>query len=115
MLQLATYFTTLLMNYRYTNRCGAKASVGKITRVAKRLRVLLVFDIADCRRPATRLHRGVRDTDNCYTKTTCTAALLENGYEVRLLGLYADVRRCWTKSASSKPAVHLQPAGNLTR
>lgn len=45
------------------------------------------------------------DLDNCYTENDVHRALLENGYEVRLLGLYADVRPLLDEVREFKPGV----------
>ena len=63
-----------------------------MARARKKLRVLLVFDMPYA---VSRTHDYTdefADPNNCYTENDVYRALLENGYEVRLLGLYADVR-----------------------
>ena len=58
----------------------------------KKLRVLMVFDMPYA---VSRTHDYTdefADPENCYTENDVYGALLENGYEVRLLGLYNDVR-----------------------
>jgi D-alanine-D-alanine ligase len=59
---------------------------------SKRLRVLMVFDIPYAVGPQYDYKEELDDPDNCYTENDVRKALLDNGHEVRLLGLYADVR-----------------------
>jgi D-alanine-D-alanine ligase len=71
----------------------------------KKLRVLLVFDMPYA---VSRTHDYTgefADPENCYTENDVHQALLENGYEVRLLGLYADVRPLLEEVREFKPDV----------
>ena len=71
----------------------------------KKLRVLLVFDMPYA---VSRTHdytEEFADPDNCYTENDVYRALLENGYEVRLLGLYADVRPLLEEVREFRPDV----------
>jgi D-alanine-D-alanine ligase len=69
------------------------------------LRVLLVFDMPYA---VSRTHdytEEFADPQNCYTENDVHRALLANGYEVRLLGLYADVRPLLEEVREFKPDV----------
>ncbi|HUR41893.1 MAG TPA: hypothetical protein VM240_12090 [Verrucomicrobiae bacterium] len=71
----------------------------------KKLRVLLVFDMPYA---VSRTHdytAEFADPENCYTENDVHNALLENGYDVRLLGLYADVRPLLEEVREFKPDV----------
>jgi D-alanine-D-alanine ligase len=71
----------------------------------RKLRVLLVFDMPYA---VSRTHDYTdefADPENCYTENDVYRALLENGYEVRLLGLYADVRPLLEEAREFKPDV----------
>jgi D-alanine-D-alanine ligase len=71
----------------------------------KKLRVLMVFDMPYA---VSRTHDYTdefADPENCYTENDVYGALLENGYEVRLLGLYADVRPLLEEVREFKPDV----------
>lgn len=71
----------------------------------KRLRVLLVFDLPYAVGRDHDYTKEFADPDDCYTENDVHRALLENGYEVRLLGLYADVRPLLDEVREFKPDV----------
>lgn len=71
----------------------------------KRLRVLLVFDMPYAVGRDHDYTEEFADPNNCYTENDVHRALLENGYEVRLLGLYADVRPLLDEVREFKPDV----------
>lgn len=74
-------------------------------RTRKALRVLLVFDMPYA---VSRTHdytAEFADPEGCYTENDVYRALLANGYEVRLLGLYADVRPLLEEVQDFKPDV----------
>jgi D-alanine-D-alanine ligase len=71
----------------------------------KKLRVLLVFDMPYA---VSRTHdytEEFADPENCYTENDVHQALLANGYDVRLLGLYADVRPLLEEVREFRPDV----------
>ena len=77
---------------------------GTRTRRGK-LRVLLVFDMPYA---VSRTHdytEEFADPENCYTENDVHRALLANGYEVRLLGLYNDVRPLLEEAREFRPDV----------
>ncbi|HVT33974.1 MAG TPA: hypothetical protein VHE37_00210, partial [Nevskiaceae bacterium] len=59
----------------------------------KRLRVLLAFDMVYAVKPDHDYAEEFADRGNHETEIDVYQALLENGYEVRRLGLYDDPRR----------------------
>jgi D-alanine-D-alanine ligase len=67
--------------------------------------VLLVFDMPYAVGRKHDYTGEFADPDNCYTENDVHRALLENGYEVRLLGLYADVRPLLDEVREFKPDV----------
>ncbi len=71
----------------------------------KRLRVLLVFDLPYAVGRDHDYTAEFADPDNCYTENDVHRALLENGYDVRPLGLYADVRPLLDEVREFKPDV----------
>ena len=71
----------------------------------KRLRVLLVFDMPYAVGRDHDYTEEFADPESCYTENDVHRALLENGYEVRLLGLYADVRPLLDEVREFKPDV----------
>ena len=73
--------------------------------MAKRLRVLMVFDIPYVVAPGYDYKEELDDPDNAYTERDVRKALLENGYDVQLLGLFADVRPLLEAVHEFKPDV----------
>jgi D-alanine-D-alanine ligase len=71
----------------------------------KKLRVLLVFDTPYAVGRTHDYSEEFADTENWDTENDVHRALLENGYEVRLLGLYADVRPLLEEVREFKPHV----------
>lgn len=67
--------------------------------------MLLVFDMPYAVGRDHDYTEEFADPDNCYTENDVRRALLENGYEVRLLGLYADVRPLLDEVREFKPDV----------
>ena len=57
----------------------------------KKLKVLLVFDSPYVKPRGYDFVEEFKDKDNWYTENDVYRALLENGHEVRLLGLYNDI------------------------
>lgn len=75
------------------------------SRGRRRLRVLMVFDMPY---PVSRTHdytAEFADPEGCYTENDVHRALLANGYEVRLLGLHADVRPLLEEVQAFEPDV----------
>lgn len=71
----------------------------------KPLRVLLAFDMPYAIKPDHDYTAEFADTENHETENDVHQALLENGYEVRPLGLYDDVRPLLDTVAQFKPDV----------
>lgn len=69
------------------------------------LRVLLAFDVPYATARGHDYAEEFKDRENFETEADVHAALLECGYEVRLLGLFNDVRPLLEEVAEFKPAV----------
>ncbi len=67
--------------------------------------MLLVFDLPYAVGRDHDYTAEFADPDNCYTENDVHRALLENGYDVRPLGLYADVRPLLDEVREFKPDV----------
>lgn len=72
---------------------------------SKRLKVLLVFDTPSAMPRDHDYTEEFKDAENWAAENDVYGALLENGYEVRRLGLYADVRPLLDKVETFKPDV----------
>lgn len=71
----------------------------------KPLRVLLAFDMPSAVSRDHDYTEDFKDTENFETENDVHKALLENGYEVRPLGLYDDVRPLLDEVSEFKPDV----------
>jgi len=58
---------------------------------AKKLKVLLLFDSPHVKPRGYDYKEEFQDKENWYTESDVCKALIDNGYEVRLLGLYDDI------------------------
>ena len=72
---------------------------------SKRLKVLLVFDTPSAMPREHDYTEEFKDAENWAAENDVYCALLENGYEVRRLGLYADVRPLLDEVEAFKPDV----------
>lgn len=70
-----------------------------------KLRVLLVFDVPYTFKRGHDFTEEFKDTENYETENDVHRALLDNGYEVRCLGIFNDVRPLLDDVAEFKPDV----------
>jgi hypothetical protein len=96
-LKLATYLTTLMMNYRYTTRLRGSSDMAT--------RVLMVFDLPYAVKPGFDYSEEFSDPKRSYSENDVHKALLECGYEVHLLSLFDDVRPLLDAVRDFKPDV----------
>jgi D-alanine-D-alanine ligase len=69
------------------------------------LKVLMAFDLPYAEKRGHDYVEEFKDTENFETENDVHRALLENGYEVRLLGLYDDVRPLLDEVSEFRPDV----------